>query len=139
MLLPPLTRSVSSPQAYKVENLLASFDAGCALNLEALAAARPDLASYVPDAFPGLICVLRAPSLRAIVFAGGTVVLTGAQARGLPAAAARVCCCCAEIIECVCCAPLQAPADVDRAARQLAPLLRAHAERGEREPARRRG
>ena len=68
---------------FKVQNVVASADLKCNINLYSFAEMEEqmDYINYDPEIFPGLIFRLVAPKIVFLVFVSGKVVLTGARSR----------------------------------------------------------
>ena len=64
---------------FKVQNLIATLDAGFPIRLEGLIYAHSANATYEPELFPGLVYRMIDPKVSLLIFVSGKVVLTGAK------------------------------------------------------------
>lgn len=64
---------------YKVQNMVASFDAGFRVKLERLQAVHANWARYEPELFPGLIYHFQDRNEKILIFHTGKAVITGAK------------------------------------------------------------
>ncbi len=63
-----------------VQNIVASADLGCVINLNAIAIGLGlERVEYEPEQFPGLVYRIDEPKVVALIFGSGKVVLTGAK------------------------------------------------------------
>jgi transcription initiation factor TFIID TATA-box-binding protein len=63
-----------------VQNIVASADLGCVLNLNTIAITLGlDRVEYEPEQFPGLVYRIEQPKVVALIFGSGKIVLTGAK------------------------------------------------------------
>jgi transcription initiation factor TFIID TATA-box-binding protein len=63
-----------------VQNIVASADLGCVLNLNTIAITLGlDRVEYEPEQFPGLVYRIEEPKVVALIFGSGKIVLTGAK------------------------------------------------------------
>jgi transcription initiation factor TFIID TATA-box-binding protein len=67
---------------FKVQNMVATSDAGFPIRLEALVYAHAKFSSYEPELFPGLIYRLVIPKTVLLLFVSGRMVLTGGKSLG---------------------------------------------------------
>jgi transcription initiation factor TFIID TATA-box-binding protein len=75
-----------------VQNIVASADLGCILNLNTIAITLGlDRIEYEPEQFPGLVYRIDEPKVVALIFGSGKIVLTGAKnTKDLEAALAKI-------------------------------------------------
>ncbi|XP_062017887.1 TATA-box-binding protein 2-like [Rosa rugosa] len=66
---------------FKIQNIVAKCDVRFPIRLEGLAYANPEVTSYEPEFFPGLMYHMKEPKITLLVFASGKVVITGAKCR----------------------------------------------------------
>jgi transcription initiation factor TFIID TATA-box-binding protein len=63
-----------------VQNIVASADLGCVINLNAIAISLSlEKVEYEPEQFPGLVCRLDNPKVVVLLFGSGKMVCTGAR------------------------------------------------------------
>ena len=69
---------------FKIQNIVASFNTNCAIDLESLANTCGVFASYEPEIFPGLVLrtSIEGRPLCVLVFRSGKCVITGAKTQG---------------------------------------------------------
>jgi len=73
------TTVVKKPEI-TVQNIVASADLGCVLNLNTIAITLGlDRVEYEPEQFPGLVYRIDDPKVVALIFGSGKIVLTGAR------------------------------------------------------------
>ena len=72
------TKGKPKPPAITVQNIVASGNIGCKINLE-LAALLLENSMYEPEQFPGLIYRLQEPKTVLLLFQSGNIVCTGAK------------------------------------------------------------
>ncbi|RLE55264.1 MAG: TATA-box-binding protein [Thermoprotei archaeon] len=63
---------------YRIENIVATVNLHCDLDLDELAERLPN-AEYNPEQFPGLILRLQKPKVSTLIFRTGKIVCTGAK------------------------------------------------------------
>ncbi|MCX6652186.1 MAG: TATA-box-binding protein [Methanomassiliicoccales archaeon] len=80
IILNKLGIPVDSDPEIIVQNMVAVYDIGCALNLANLAMSLglKDI-EYEPEQFPGLVYRLRDPNVVCLLFGSGKMVITGAK------------------------------------------------------------
>lgn len=71
--------AVFSEAHYKVQNMTATVTMGFPIRLEALIYAYPNISTYEPELFPGLIFRMQDPKVVFLVFVSGKVVVTGVK------------------------------------------------------------
>ncbi len=75
--------SVHKKPEILVQNIVASADLGCVLNLNTIAITLGlDRVEYEPEQFPGLVYRIDQPKVVALIFGSGKIVLTGAKNTG---------------------------------------------------------
>ncbi|MCX6651735.1 MAG: TATA-box-binding protein [Methanomassiliicoccales archaeon] len=80
ILLNKLGIPVDSDPEIIVQNLVAVYDVGCALNLTNLKVSLGlEDTEYEPEQFPGLVYRLRDPNVVCLLFNSGKMVMTGAK------------------------------------------------------------
>lgn len=67
---------------FKIQNMVATADAGFPIRLEALVYAHAKFSSYEPELFPGLIYRLVTPKTVLLLFVSGRMVITGGKSLG---------------------------------------------------------
>ncbi|PIC39493.1 hypothetical protein B9Z55_011165 [Caenorhabditis nigoni] len=64
---------------FEVQNVVASFDAGFGIQLDALSIVHSRFCTYEPEIFPGLVYRTVEPRATLLVFLSGKVVITGTK------------------------------------------------------------
>jgi transcription initiation factor TFIID TATA-box-binding protein len=64
---------------YKIESLVGSADCRFPIRLESMALEYPNISSYEPELFPGLVFRMQQPKVSILIFVSGKVVITGAK------------------------------------------------------------
>ncbi|OQR95397.1 TATA-box-binding protein [Thraustotheca clavata] len=64
---------------FRLENVIGRADAGFRILLEELALAYPDITTYEPELYPGLIYRMPRPKVHILIFVSGKVVFTGSK------------------------------------------------------------
>merc|ERR1712228_1032630 len=67
--------------SYSVCNVVACCSCGFPVRLESFAHYKPQLSSYEPELFPGLIYRMFKPKVVVLIFVSGKIVLTGAKTK----------------------------------------------------------
>ena len=69
----------SEVHEFRVQNMVANYDWGHAINLEVLSERYQAESNYNPELFPGLVMRFESTSIVYLVFASGKAVITGGQ------------------------------------------------------------
>ena len=69
----------ASFDSFRVQNVVGSGDVGYSVRVEGIRTMHPQVCTYEPEVFPGLIYRMEKPNVVILVFVSGKIVFTGAK------------------------------------------------------------